>query len=172
MVDKPVLDPCTVIRVQTWDSREVVPPNAELALCVTWPRETGTVASGCAEIVCNGPTDWLVIAADPDPAALLRRLDEAFMGTAFRASNVSQALTRIEIDDPNARVLLSKGCALDLHPSFFPPGRSTRTRFAGIPVIVRCTRESTFECVVALSYRDYVLLWLSDASADLSEIVT
>jgi sarcosine oxidase subunit gamma len=107
-----------------------------------------------------------MIAADPEAATLLHGLDATFEGSAFRATNVSQALARIEIDGPAARAFLNKGCALDLHPPHFPPGRSARTRFAGMPVIVRCTQPSTFECIVALSHANFLASWLADAAAD------
>jgi sarcosine oxidase subunit gamma len=133
-------------------------------LSIAWPRETGAVATGCADVLCIGPTDWLAIATDPDAATLLQRLDEAFEGSAFRTTNVSQALSRIEIDGAEARELLSKGCSLDLHPPRFAPGRCARTRFAGMPVIIRCTQDSTFQCIVTISYAEYLVSWLEDAT--------
>jgi sarcosine oxidase subunit gamma len=163
-----VLDPCSIIRVQTWDSEAAASSKVEEALGIAWPNETGAIASGPADIICTGPTDWLVIAADNEATALLQRLGEAFEGSAFRATNMSQALARIEIDGPNARVLLSKGCALDLHPPRFLPGRCARTRFAGMPVIVCCTQPSTFECIVTLSYSEYLISWLADAALELA----
>jgi hypothetical protein len=45
-------------------------------------------------------------------------------------------------------------------------GRSARTRFAGMPVIVRCTRPSTFQCIVTASYCDYLASWLADAALE------
>jgi sarcosine oxidase subunit gamma len=161
-----LLDPCSIIRVQTWDSQAAAPSKVEQALGIAWPQETGAVACGRADIICTGPTDWLVIAADPDAATLLQQLAEAFEGSAFRATNVSQALGRIKIDAPYARVLLTKGCALDLHAPCFPQGRSARTRFAGMPVIVRCTQTSTFECIVSMSYAEYLVSWLEDAALE------
>jgi sarcosine oxidase subunit gamma len=161
-----VVRSCSIIRVQTWDLEARVPSAVEQLLEIPWPRETGAVASGDAAILCTGPTDWLVVATDPDATALLQRLDAAFEGSSFRATNVSHALERIEIDGPEARDLLSKGCALDLHPSRFPPVRCARTRFAAMPVIVRCMRSSTFECIVARSYTDYLLSWLKDAALE------
>jgi sarcosine oxidase subunit gamma len=166
---KAFLDPCSITRVQSWDSKAPVPAQLEQTLGIAWPQETGAVTSGRVDIICTGPTDWLVIAPDPDSTAeLLKRLDAAFEGSAFRATSVSQALARAEIDGPDARSLLAKGCSLDLHSSRFPPGRSARTRFAGMPVIVRCTQESTFECLVTSSYRDYLLAWLTDAATEFS----
>jgi sarcosine oxidase gamma subunit len=56
---------------------------AEQMLGIVWPKSMGAVVSGRANILCIGPTDWLVMAADPHPAALLRMLSEAVEGSAF-----------------------------------------------------------------------------------------
>jgi sarcosine oxidase subunit gamma len=112
--------------------------------------------------------DWLVTAVDPDPSVIMQLLDAAFEGSTFRATNVSQALTRVEIKGPETRALLAKGCSIDLHPSDFAPGRCARLRFAGMPVIVRCTERSTFECTVTISYANYFLSWLTDAAIEFS----
>jgi sarcosine oxidase, subunit gamma len=161
-----LLGPCSVVRVQTWDSEALAPSAVEDMLGVTWPVKTGAVASGRADIICVGPTDWLVLASELDASAWLDRLRTAFDGSVFRATNLSDALARIEIGGPEARDLLSKGCSLDLHPPLFPPGRSARTRFAGMPVIVRCTETSKFELVVTQGYADYLLSWLEDAELE------
>ena len=167
---KPVPDPCSIIRVQTWDCGAAA-PKVEQVVGIPWPREAGTVANGRADIICSGPADWLVISRDPDATALLQQLEEALEESSFRATNVSSALACIEVESPEVRALLAKGCALDLHPSRFPPGRCARTRFAGMPVIVRCTLNSTFQCIVASSYRDYLVSWLTDASREFSTVL-
>jgi sarcosine oxidase subunit gamma len=163
-----VLDSCSILRVQTWDAAIAAPASVEQVLGISWPRETGAVVHGRADIICTGPAEWWVICSDPHPAALLGQLEDAFAGSSFRATNVSEALVRIEVEGPQARMLLAKGCALDLHPSCFPAGRCARTRFAGMPVIVCCTQEATFECIVASSYRDYLISWLVDAAKEFS----
>jgi sarcosine oxidase subunit gamma len=167
-----VLEPCGIIRVQTWDSsvagvsKPVGLAKAEQALGVTWPELVGATANGHADILCTGPTDWLVIAHDPDITGLLHGLGEAFEGSSFRVTNASHALSRIAIEDPDARVLLAKGTALDLDPTCFPPGRCARTRFADIPVIIRCMRMSAFELIFASSYHEYLISWLNDAARE------
>ena len=161
-----LLSPCSFIRVQTWNSQETTNQPAELALGAPWPRETGTIASGRADILCIGPTEWVVMATDSDAKALHQQLEDAFDGSAFRATNVSQALVRIGVHGPEVRALLLKGCALDLDPSRFPPGRCARTRFAALPIVLRCTGPTDFECIVASSYCDYLLSWLSDATEE------
>jgi sarcosine oxidase subunit gamma len=160
------LGPRSIIRVQTWNSESSVPANIENTLGVSWPTITGAVARGRADILCIGPTDWLIMATDPDPTALRQRVDETFEGGAFRATNVSQALACIEIEGPEVRNLLAKGCSLDLHPPLFAPGRAVRTRFAGMPIIIRCTGSSAFELIVARSYVDFLMSWLADAELE------
>ena len=164
-MDKRVLGPCSIFRIQTWDSEAVAPPAAEEVLGVAWPRKSGLVARGRADVICLGPTDWLVVAVDPNPI-LERWLHESLEDSPFRATNVSQALTRIEIVGPEVRDLMAKGCSLDLHPPLFPPGRSARTRFASMPIIVRCAGTFKFELIVTQSYRDYLLAWLADAELE------
>jgi sarcosine oxidase, subunit gamma len=160
------LDPCSIIRVQTWNSNAADSSMVGEALSLDWPTATGTVVSGEVDVLCTGPTDWLVIAANPDADALLRRLTAVPIGSAFRAANVSDALKRIAIDGPESLMLMAKGCALDLHPRRFSPGSCVRTRFAGMPIIVRCIRPSTFECIVTTSYAEYLLSWLDDAALE------
>src|SRR3984957_3825383 len=154
---KRVLAPCSIIRIQTWDSEAIVSSALEVVLGGAWPQKSGAVSTGRAEVICVGPTDWLFIATDIDANTWLQRLDTALKDSPFRATNFSHGLVRIEIDGPDARGLLAKGCALDLHSLHFVPGRSARTRFAGMPVIVHCIGPSTFECIVTLSYADYLL---------------
>jgi sarcosine oxidase subunit gamma len=166
---KEVLGSCSIFRVQTWDSAALAPSAVTEVLGGAWPQKTGTFAGGGVDTICVGPTDWLVLAADLDPIPLLRRLDALFQGSTFRATNVSQTLIRVQIEGSEVRDLLAKGCALDLDPRHFPPGRSARTRFADMPVIVRCIGQSTFECIVALSYTDYFLSWLGDAALEFCE---
>lgn len=166
---KSLLDPCSIIRVQAWDCELPAPPVVEQVLDIAWPKATGAVATGgYADILCTGPTDWLIISTDPDIEPLLERLREAFECSAYRATNMSSALRRTQIEGTHARALLSKGCGLDVHPRTFPPGRCARTRLAGMPVIVRSTGESTFQCIVAASYGDYLDSWLADAALEFS----
>jgi sarcosine oxidase subunit gamma len=167
-----VLEPCAIARVQSWDL-SCAPPRV---LDAVWPREVGSESAGtiasesshteAAVILCVGPSDWLVLTAATHAAPLMRVLQEAFQATSFRVTDLSSALRRIQLEGPEAATLLSRGCALDLHPDVFTPGQSARTRFAGMPVVIRCTRPAAFECIVSLSYCDYLLAWCADAARE------
>ena len=166
---KRVLGPCTIINIQSWDAKAPWSPTPEDLLCIVWPKEVGGVSQGHADVVRVGPTNWLLFAADLDPTSWLQRLEVALRESSFRATDISKAMVRIQVDTPHARDLLSKGCSLDLHPTRFPPGRAARVRLGGMPVIIRCTDASTFECMVTLSYTDYLVCWLEDAELEFSE---
>ena len=151
-----LLDPCTFIRVQKWNSHATANQEVETVLGAPWPKQPGTIASGHADILCIGPADWLVTATNSDAKALHQRLEVTFEGSAFRATNVSQALARIEVQGPEVRALLLKGCALDLHPS----------RFAALPTVLSCKGPTNFECMFVASYQEYLLSWLADAAEE------
>jgi sarcosine oxidase subunit gamma len=121
------------------------------------------------DVLCIGPTDWLAITAAADGTGLLRTLSDAFAGTSFRATDLSCALMRIRVEGAHVRAVLSKGCSLDLHPQLFFPGRSARTGFAGMPVLIRCTEVASFECIVARSYTRYLESWLADAAVEFAD---
>jgi sarcosine oxidase subunit gamma len=162
---KSLLPPCTMIRVQSWNGSAVVPSELEKTLGLAGPNQVGLVITGRADVMCLGPTDWLVLAG-LDDGALCRALSEVLAETTFRATELSQAFSRIEVKAPYVRDLLAKGCSLDLHPRLFQEGRALRTRFAGMPVVVRCTETVAFELVVTRSCTDFLFAWLDDAALE------
>lgn len=159
-----ILGPSGIVRVQSWDVEARAPSSVEDLVGVTWPQRSGAVASGRVDIICVGPADWLILTAEPDATPWLHHLDVLFQHSTFRATNVSQALSRIQVEGAEVRDLLSNGCALDFHPPLFLPGHSARTRLAGMAVIVRCIRHSSFELMVTSSYANYLMAWLDDAA--------
>jgi heterotetrameric sarcosine oxidase gamma subunit len=164
-----ILPDCgTILRVQSWDINAVMPLDAESLVGIPWPRQTGSVAHGRVNVLCTGPTDWLVMATDFETGTLVQELGTILAASTLGATDLSQALTRVEIEGPDAHTLMSKGCALDLQQPRFAPGRCTRTRFADMPVVVHCVGPAAYECIVSASYREYLLFWLADAAVEIS----
>jgi len=160
-----VLDPCTIVRLQSWDVTVRAPSALDEVLGATWPREVGSVASGLVDVLCVGPTEWLVIGAEPDDVQLCAKLGTAVIGSPLRATDLSRGLVIVELSAHDVREFLLKGCSLDLRPDHFPSGRCARTRFAGVPAVLRCCDSSRFEGILAASYREYLLAWIADAIA-------
>jgi sarcosine oxidase, subunit gamma len=159
------LDPCTIIRVQSWDVAASPPSTINELTGTAWPHEVGAIATGLVDVLCIGPTDWLIVGARPSSTDLCATLSTALFVTPFRASDLSKGYTRLEFEGPDVRELLLKGCSLDLHPTRFPTARCARTRFAGVPTVLRQHAPSAFEAIVPASYQQYLLAWIADASA-------
>jgi heterotetrameric sarcosine oxidase gamma subunit len=100
-----------------------------------------------------GPDEWLVLGG--------REQDYADMPAAV---DVSANRVCLELSGEGAEDVLARGCALDLHPSVFPPGRCAQTLVARAQVIVYRT-EDAFRLLVRPSFADYLRAWLRDAGA-------
>jgi heterotetrameric sarcosine oxidase gamma subunit len=163
-----VADDGSIARVQTWGVDAPVPPAVEQLLGFSWPRETGAVAGGpgLATVIVVGPSEWLVCYAERPRPALAAELNAAFMETSYRATDVSQALVRVQIGGAAAYRLLGKGCSLDLDTTLFAVGRSARTRLAGIPVVISRTGDFSFDCLLTRSHGEYFGAWLEDAALE------
>ena len=60
--------------------------------------------------------------------------------------------------------MLAKGCALDLHPRAFVPGRCAQTLLARAQVILeQLDDEPAYRLLVRGSFAGYVATWLLDA---------
>lgn len=164
------MEPCTILRVQTWDATQTMPPPVEHALGITWPRAAGTVACGRAQVLCVGPDDWLVISSEVDVPDQWRALDEALAASSYRMTDLSAAMCRVRLVGPQLRDLLAKGCSLDLDLRVFRPGTATRTRLAGIAVVLHCVEPATFECIVTASLLAYFTAWFADAALEFSTL--
>ena len=100
-----------------------------------------------------GPDEWLVLGG--------REEDHADMAAAV---DVSANRVCLELSGEGAADVLARGCALDLHPSVFPPGRCAQTLVARAQVILYRT-DDAFRLLVRPSFADYLRAWLRDAGA-------
>ena len=100
-----------------------------------------------------GPDEWLVLEGR-----------EAHYPDAWAAVDVSANRVCLELSGTGAADVLARGCALDLHPSVFPPGRCAQTLLARAQVILYRTDEETFRLLVRPSFADYVRAWFRDHS--------
>jgi sarcosine oxidase subunit gamma len=84
--------------------------------------------------------------------------------------DVSAQRTVIEVARADARDLLLKGCALDLHPRVFGVGRCAQTLLARAQVVlVPRTDEPAYRVFVRASFAEYLAEWLLDAAAEYRE---
>jgi len=80
--------------------------------------------------------------------------------------DVSANRSVITLRGSSARDLLAHGCAIDLHPRAFGPGRCAQTLLAKAQVILQQTADTpAFLIYVRPSFATYLADWLSDAAA-------
>ena len=123
------------------------------------PQRPNTVNSGARRsALWLGPDEWLIV-APPGEFELSARA-----GGAGSVVDVSANRTAIALEGSAARELLLSGCAIDLHPRAFGPGRCAQTMLAKAQVIIQQPEATPgFHVYVRASFASYLADWLLDA---------
>ncbi|MGW5264505.1 sarcosine oxidase subunit gamma [Microbispora sp. NPDC004025] len=136
------------------------------AIGVPLPMEPGTVVrGGDLSVLWLGPDEWLVLGPDGAAPELVERLTEAAAGEHVSVVDVSAQRTTLVVAGERARDVLAHGCALDLHPRVFGPGRCAQTTLARAGVVL-VAGEDGFRVLVRSSFAAYVAEWLLDAAVE------
>ena len=123
-------------------------------------------ASDC-QAIWLGPDEWLLVAAQGRNESLVPALHAALGGVHQAVTDVSASRTTLEITGPDARLVLSKGCTLDLHAQSFGPRKSAQTLLAKSQVILQgLDAPATFRLYVRNSFAHYLATWLTSAAAE------
>ncbi|MFC4499619.1 MULTISPECIES: sarcosine oxidase subunit gamma [Streptomyces] len=133
------------------------------------PLEPNTaVRQGDLTTLWLGPDEWL-LAGPPGNA---RRLEDRVRETAgdepVSVTDVSAQRTTLLVSGSRARDLLAHGCALDLHPRAFGPGRCAQTTLGRTQVVLvaRDRTDAGFWVLVRSSFAGYLTDWLLDAATE------
>ncbi|MBP2703059.1 sarcosine oxidase subunit gamma [Microbispora sp. RL4-1S] len=136
------------------------------ALGVPLPAEPGTWARGDADVLWLGPDEWLVVGPPGGAAELESRLRKAAGEARVGVTDVSAQRTTVLVGGSRSRDLLAHGCALDLHPRMFGPGRCAQTSLARAQVVLAAREGGEFAVLVRSSFAAYLWAWLLDAAAE------
>ena len=132
-------------------------------------RPNAWTGTADCQVIWLGPDEWLVVAADGVNESLVPALRNALLGVHHAVIDVSANRTTIEIAGQNARLVLGKGCPLDLHARSFGPRNAAQTLLAKSQVILQCMdTPSLFRLYVRNSFAQYVAAWITDAAAECS----
>lgn len=122
----------------------------------SWSRTASLTLIGA------GPGSWLVLSEDgaDDHADRLRER----LGPLAAVSDQSGGYQILRLSGPDARTVLQRGAAIDLHPSAFASGSVATTVIAHIGVIVRQLDDApTYEVALFRSYAASFRHWLDAA---------
>lgn len=124
-----------------------------------------SIAAGARVAMWMGPDQWLMLSPAADAEALAR----ALAGHAASVVDVSDLRALFELAGPNARDVLRKGCAIDLHPREFGPGDCALTALARVRVaLCQVDDRPGYRLLIERSYAIYLWDWLTDAMAEFS----
>ena len=116
-------------------------------------------------LIWLGPDEWLAMGPDGAQDAMEATLRAAQPDDPWAAiTDTSHTMTGLGLSGPAARDVLAAGCALDLHPRAFGPGRSAQTHLAKTRMLFLQTGDDpTYEIWVRNSFARYTAEWLIDA---------
>ncbi|MCY3957460.1 MAG: sarcosine oxidase subunit gamma [Chloroflexi bacterium] len=114
-----------------------------------------------------GPDEWLLLDESHQSDALLVDLQAALTGHFASVVDTSAGQTVIRLSGPSTLDVLARGCALDLHPSVFPPGACAQTLLARAQALLIAVDDApTIDITVRRSFAPYVAAWLEDSGRD------
>jgi sarcosine oxidase subunit gamma len=149
------------------------PPVPAYLAGVPLPLTPNRVASmGALRTLWLGPDEWLVTAPRGLAPDLMGRLRRAVAERHAAVVDLSASRAVIEIEGGRARVLLQKGCGIDLHPRVFGPGMCAQTVFAKLPVVIdrlgaeRGGAGPAYRLFVRRSAARWLAGWLIDAAGE------
>ncbi len=137
----------------------------ESVLGIPPPSAPGAVAAGDrASLLWLAPGHWLAVVDREREERAAAALEAAFAPTHASATRVGDQYAAIGISGTAAGEVLAAGCALDLDPGGFPPGRVAGTLLARVRVVLWCVDEADFTLLFERSFAEFVWRWLEDAA--------
>jgi len=138
----------------------------EARLGISLPAACGAVATGPGvSAVWLSPDEFLVFSDGP-PAELASALVDALGDEPGSVIDLSANRTTFELAGPSARLVLEKGCPLDLHPRSFAVGTAYTTRIGSVPVVLWKVADDRYRILPRSSFADFLGRWLLDAMAE------
>lgn len=99
------------------------------------------------------PGQWLLVGDRPTAHVEMRRLLAALEPHAS-GFDQSHGRVRLRLEGPMAATVLSKGTAVDLHPSAFPEGRTAATLIGHVSAWLTRLDTQAFEIVVPRTFAE------------------
>ncbi len=129
------------------------------------PLAANTFTTGVHRVYWCGPDEWLIDADVERTASLRSELAGALTDCHAAINDVSSGHAAFGIVGNDARIVLAKGCTLDLDPRAFGAGQCARTNLARATVLLAIADDPPgCKIIVARSFADYLHRWLALAA--------
>jgi sarcosine oxidase subunit gamma len=114
-----------------------------------------------------GPDEQLLLTCVADGPAMERQLRAALAALPHSLVDVSHRQIALEVNGPQAHLVLNAGCPLDLHIGSFPIGMCTRTVLGKCDIVLWRRSATTFHVEVWRSFAAYASRFLAEAGETL-----
>ena len=138
--------------MRRWSLRARDPKALEDLLGLKIPARIGETLG---TVACLGPDEWLWRSADAEPKDLAP-------GQPVSMVDISERSVGIILEGPTAREVLNAGCPLDLER--FAVGRTVRTIYEGVEIILSREAETRWTVDVWRSFAEWMWLALMNAA--------
>lgn len=157
------------VRIQASPSAVVDVVVLAGALGASFPESPQEPVATLKTAYWQAPNDWLILDSDEEEGSLEVALRSIARGNEWVVTDVSDAVSVIELAGNGASARLREGCSVDLDVRAFPPGRYALTRLQNLPVTLhRVDGAHRFRLLVDRSYARFLWDWL--ATADFGKI--
>lgn len=131
----------------------------------TVPNTTATRSGG--QILWLAPDEWMITTEPGQEAQLADALRQGLSDMHYSLVDVTDNATILRLSGKDARRILMKGCALDLHPRSFAAGQCAQS-FLGRAnaTIVQLDDEPSYDIYVRNSFAEYMWTWAMDAGLE------
>ncbi|MFZ5963212.1 sarcosine oxidase subunit gamma [Thalassococcus sp. BH17M4-6] len=137
------------------------------ALDLTLPEKIGTRANkGKTEVLCLGPDEWHVLAAESDAAGIVKACADVYADAPHSLTEVSDREVTVRITGPKAAEVLTLGCPRDIDGISVGSGR--RTIFDGATVLLWRDGDTEFRMDIWRSFVPHVVSLLETGTVELA----
>ena len=128
------------------------------------PRPNGATGGERADLLWNGPNQWLAVSEAVLPAPLADELRAALADTDSTVMDVSHARTVLRIQGHAAKTLIGKGCPADVES--MQAGDCLSSLLGPFTVLVHCLHSEQFDIYVFRSFGLAIWEWLTEEAAE------
>ena len=134
--------------------------------CTFPPKANRFQSAGDRHVVWLGPDEYLLLCEAGKEQELQDSLNSMIPSPHFAITDVSDSLCALSLCGPAVRVVLAKGCGLDLHPKKFAAGQSAQSLLALSAVTLMAIADDAIILICRTSFAPYLQRWLADAALE------
>ncbi|MCX2725258.1 sarcosine oxidase subunit gamma [Roseibium salinum] len=148
-------------------AREAELPALSTALGIELPTRVGArAASGTTEVLCLGPDEWQILAAEADAPGLIAACAGVYDQAPHSLTEITDREISVQIEGPKAADLLTLGCPRDIDR--LSEGEGRRTLLDGSTVVLWRDGADRFRVDIWRSFAPHVLSLLETGCAELA----